>query len=373
MLKSTNYKGVKIKRLADGRDHMMVNFKVNGKRYSQKNFSKIFGKWTPASAYKKLLWVKDEIRAERDPFATSKVTLDDWWYDLYERKIQAKKEGKEGWKEETTGKQYKNYYEKEVKNEIGWKKIHKITKTDFENILENISHTGGTYKNRLKSCLNHVFEEAIKKGELLNNPLDGIKKAQVAMREPVENRAVEDDLLIARELYKAIGEYVPQYHILRGELNMFLYLMLLSAHRYGELLKIEKEDCYPDHGFILTSKDTTKTEVEVRFPIPQELTEYINSIESGLLFPNVTYGSIYMIFQRLVRDSNITVLRNKKISPHDIRRFVVSILSDLKCDSLKIDHLILDHELEGSKKYYFKPNYRMKVEYYNMYWEAIRN
>ena len=52
---------------------------------------------------------------------------------------------------------------------------------------------------------------------------------------------MEDNLIMVKKLYKAIGKYKPK-QTLKNELNAYLYLLLLSAHRYGELLKLTRED-----------------------------------------------------------------------------------------------------------------------------------
>ena len=126
----------------------------------------------------------------------------------------------------------------------------------------------------------------------------------------------------------------------------------------------------------MTLSSITKTKEEYHFPIPDECLEYIDSIESGLLFPTLRRGSIYNIFQRLVdkivQNENITFNDGKTISPHDMRRIMLNIMIiDCKIDGFLADSC-LSHKQSGSTKHYVGFEDEHIRDAYERYWDKLR-
>lgn len=362
------YKGITTKTMKDGSKAIMVRFKYLGKTYPVKNFTKLFNSKTEKQAFDKLQEVKSLIRENKNPFNPQGVSLNDHFYRRYELKV---KSGK--WKVNTTAKIYKTYYESVIKKRIGHKKLHKITYQDLTSILDSISHTKGMYRNRLKLVLNPIFKEALKMGEVFKNPVNDIESEKISKKQKITLRASDDNLTIAKKLYQAIGEYEPQYKKQRGELNIFLYLVLLSAHRYGELIQLTKEDVYLDKKMIISPEHITKTKEDYQFPIPSECINYIKSIKTGLLFPNLKYSAIYGVFQRLVQKANIGLYRGKKLTVHDVRALMLNcMIKECNVDSRLAD-FCLDHKQTGVIEHYLDYEYEDKRKAYNKYWRKVRN
>lgn len=368
-MEKTKIKGIFIKKMADGTEAFIVRFKFFGKTYPLKNFTKLYNCKSLSQTKSKLDSIKEKIRENKDPFLIKKGnSLNDLFYETLDNFIKTKK-----WKENTTAKIYKNYYEKVIKKKIGYKKLKDITYSDLEQIKNSIGHTKGSYQNRLKVILKPIFLEGIKRKEISENPISLLATERVDKKEKMDNRTLENNLEIVKKIYNTIPEYEAQYSYLRDELKIFFYLVLLTAHRYGELLQLTKEDIYLEENLISSPKEITKTKEIYKFPLPKECKEYFEKIDKGLLFPNLKYGSMYMIFQRLVEKSKIKLMRNKKITIHDTRTLMLNIMiKNCKIDSRLAD-FCLEHKQNKTLEHYINFDYESKVESFNKYWELIRN
>ncbi|MCK5111670.1 MAG: tyrosine-type recombinase/integrase [Arcobacteraceae bacterium] len=361
------YKGISKKKLKDGSDAIMVRFKYLGKIYPIKNFTKLFSCSTEKQAFDKLQEVKLSIRNNHDPFNPQGKRLNDYFYKRYDENI-----ANGVWKKNTTAKQSKNYYETVIKKPLGHKKLNKITYSNLSDILKSLSHTKGMYRNNLKRILNPIFREAIKRGELDKNIIELIETEKVDKMQKLTLRAIDNNLVIVKKLYNAIGEYEAQYNYLKGEINIFLYLILLSAHRYGELIQLTKEDVYIDRDLIISPANITKTKEDYHFPIPTECLEYIKSVKSGLLFPSLKYSAIYGIFQRLVVNAGIKLYKGKKLTVHDTRSLMLNIMiRHCKVDSMLAD-TCLDHKQSGVVEHYLDFTFKDKKKAFKKYWKKVQ-
>ncbi len=147
----------------------------------------------------------------------------------------------------------------------------------------------------------------------------------------------------------------------------------MTAHRHGELRLLRIEDCYLDKKMIIAPKTITKTKEDYRYPIPDEVIPYLETIKEGLIFPTLKKGSVYAIFQRLVQLADVKTFNNKRISAHDMRRLLLSIMiRDLKIDSVLADSC-LNHKQRGVINHYLSFQYKDIEEAYHKYWNYLRN
>ncbi|MCW8895531.1 tyrosine-type recombinase/integrase [Sulfurimonas sp.] len=360
-------KGISTKTLKDGSKHYYVRFMHQGKNYPPKNFTKLYGCRTEKQTFAKLQEIKLLISQGKDPFSSSGSTLN----DIFDTRLKQKVENGD-WTH-STPKNYSYFYNAYIRKSIGHKKIEKITYDDLLKIQNGMTHVANSTKNTLKMILRPIFVESIKKGVIHKNVVDMLETYNMPVRESLEVRTDEKHLDIVRKLYNAIPKYKALQKTQQEEVRMFLYLTLLTAHRYGELLKLRIEDCYIDKRMIISPKSITKTKEDYKFPIPQELLEYLKKIESGLIFPTIKRGGIYAIFQRLVKLAGIELYNNKRISLHDTRRFMLTIMiRDLDIDSMLAD-TCLNHKQRGTINHYLSFVYKDIEKAYHQYWELIRN
>lgn len=217
-----------------------------------------------------------------------------------------------------------------------------------------------------------LFAEAVKSGILHENVVNNIDTFQESSDRKIEDRTDDDELSIARRLYDAIPKYKVLSKQQDPEIKMFLYMVLLTAHRMGEIRKIQKEDVNMEKNKIISPKNITKTKEEYHFPIPEECREYIDSIKGGLLFPTLKRGSTYAIFQRLLKLTDIKFNKGKTLSLHDTRRLMLMVMiRNCKIDSMLADSC-LSHKQSGVINHYLNFSYKDKVEAYEKYWGLLR-
>lgn len=359
-------KGITEKKLKDGSTAIYVRFKHEGKIYPVKNFTKLFGITKTSTAATKLHQIKVDISRGLDPFNAKTKDLDHYFEEMYKHNII-----KKVWKEDTTALKYKQYYNKYIKKDLGWRKLSKISYSDLDNILKQLSHTKGTQHNMLKKILNPIFKEALKRNEVNSNPAELLKRVKEDKREKITQRTLEDSLTIVRKLYNAIALYKPK-QTLTNELNAYLYLLLMTAHRYGELLKLTVNDIYLDKDLIVSPANITKTKEDYFFPIPNECKSYFQTVKSGLLFPNLRYTSVADYFKKLVALTDIELFNGKSITPHDTRSLLLSVMMrNCKIDSRLADYC-LEHSTNGVIAHYLDFHYEDKKEAFKQYWELLR-
>jgi integrase len=302
-----------------------------------------------------------------DPFNCQTKNLDYYFEENYRVNVANKT-----WREDTTARNYKNYYNANIRKKIGNKKLSNISYADLDDIIQSLAHTKGTSKNTLKKIVNPIFKQALKRGEINNNPAEHLDRIKTDKKERISKRTDESNLTIAKKLYIGIGKYKPKT-TLKNELNAYLYLLLLSAHRYGELLKLTTEDLYLDKNKIISPSHITKTSEDYHFPIPSECIEYLKTVKSGLLFPNLRYSSVADYFKKLVNISKIEFYKDKTLTPHDTRSLMFNIMiKDCNIDSMLADYC-LDHSQNQIVEHYLDFDYKDKIEPYDKYWELIRS
>lgn len=274
--------------------------------------------------------------------------------------------------QKNTANNYLQYYNRNIRKSIGWKKLSKITYTDLDDIQKTLAHRKGTTLNTIKSLLNPIFKEAIRRGDILHNPVELIKRVKVDKRERITTRTLETSLSMIKKLYNSVDKYTSNL-VPTKELNAYLYLLLLTAHRFGELIKLTTNNIYLDKDLIISPSDITKTKEEYHFPIPTECKEYFKTIQSGLIFPNLKYSSVADYFRKLVSLSEIEFFKDKTLTPHDTRSLLLNVMiRDCKIDSRLAD-FCLDHSATGVIAHYLDFHYEDKKIAYNQYWDKIRD
>ena len=358
-----NYKGISVKKLKNGELAIMVRFKYLGETYPVKNFTKLFGCHTQEEAFDKLQEIKFELLEGNDPFYVDTKDLNYYFYERYKNHLS------EGiWKEATTAKVYLNYYKKYIEKEIGEKKLVKISSKDIEKIMTKLSHTQITMYNQLKKILNPIFNEAIKRGEIKINPMPKIEKQEHKIKKELQERIEETPLVVMQKLYKAVEIYKPKKK-LQNELNNYLYLLLLSGHRYGELLQLSKEDIDMSEQKIISPPSITKTKEIYNFPLPLEILEYLTSIDTGKIFKNLKYSSVADYFKKLVTLANIYTTDKKTITSHDIRAMMFQIM----VQECHIESRLAEECLDQKQDTKLHFSYDEKRDAFEKYWKVLRD
>ncbi|MBU1218143.1 hypothetical protein KJ870_07140 [bacterium] len=359
------FDGITEKKMKNGKTAIMVRFKYDGKIYPVKNFTKLYGIEKPNEAKKKLDQIKVGISQGIKPFVITPFTLTDVWKKRLETK---RTNGK--WSAETC-RNYGYFFNKHIEPLIGNFKLSKITYDDLKEVVDKMPTIQGGSKNRVQKLIYPIFDDAIKNGILNHNPCKYLEVFKSGNDTNLKHRCKNSNLVIARELYKAIPKYKVHQKSQHQEIINYLFLVLFSAHRIGELLRLTKEMVIIEEELIIAPETITKTKQKYRFPIPPICLDYIKNVKSGLLFPTLQRPSIYNIFQRLLKITDLKFYDGETISPHDIRRVMMNVMV-VQCgiDGILADSC-LSHQQKGSTKHYVGFEDIHIREAYEKYWDKI--
>lgn len=157
------------------------------------------------------------------------------------------------------------------------------------NLKKEYAHKSISYQNRIKVLYLPLIDDVmIKDKKIQYNPSSVLTNECALSAESISEKVIDSPINIAKKIYnKLINneiEYLSNYHHStynnNKETNALFLLMLLTAHRFGELLQLRKSDIYENE--IISLSIITKTEKDYHF-------EYIESVKGkdDLLFPNL--------------------------------------------------------------------------------------
>ncbi|MGJ0357333.1 tyrosine-type recombinase/integrase [Aliarcobacter butzleri] len=352
-----------------------ARFRFRNKLYPFINLTYIYRVRKPSEAFLKLQAIKDELRNGINSFSKKHDTTEPTIAKLWTKFIEKKKSESAI----STIKEYTKFYNKWLKKPLENKKVSEITEYDLESILnktdpktnKGLKFGSGGYKGNLKKILSPFFKDALKKRYIKENILEdsSFKFKRIKKKNKISDRTNIRHLEIAKMLYKTIHIYKVGSSKRSLETQAFLYLFLMTGHRYGELLKLTKENLILDEKKVKATSEITKTKITIYYPIPEECMDYFNTIQDGKLFKNIKYGAVYGIFQRLKNQSNIDF----KLTAHEIRNLLLNSMIKLGIDSAIANRACLDHGIDEVLEAYMDLDYEEKLKAYNKYWGALRN
>lgn len=360
--------GISEEKNSKGEKVIYVTFMYLGKRYNRKNFTKLFGITDKTTAAAKLSEIKIAISQNRDPFSVPKITLNDFFEEL------ARDNLKTGRWRENSHYYYVLFYNKYLKPTLGHKKPSDITKKDLNDILvKKMSHLSEETKQQLRKTLSPIFKEAIEQKLMFEDLSLTLPVVPRTIKENFDVRSMDSMELMVKKLYKTIPLYVAHKKAQRRELINFYFFILMTGKRTGEVLKLKKENFYLDEKVCISTKTITKTAKSFKFPVPDEVIPYIESVEGGLIFPSISKGTVGKTWEVLLRISKIRVVEGKRITPHDCRRFLLNLMIDELGVKESVADACLDHSQMGVVRHYRSISYKEIEEAFFKYWEFMRD
>jgi hypothetical protein len=361
------YKGISKKTMADGSICIMARIKHDGTNYPIKNMTNLYGIRTEKKAFEKMGEIKALLSKGIDPFISSDGTLNDLFY----KKVETNR--KNGTWKESTIKSRLYFYDKHIKYNLGKKKIEKIKYEEVMKIIDKFHVNQSDMKNQIIDTLRPIFKEGMKNGIILKNIMDEIPKYNRSKKRiDIKKRTHHSHTDIVRRLYKAIGEYDQAHKENIEQHKMFLYMILLTAHRYNEVNLLEKEHCDLDRRLIIAPASITKTDRDYHYPIPDEVFDYIKNHKGGRLWNIPRGGQSGRIFHRILVKAKIETINDYSLSMHDTRRLMASIVVNiLKLDS-RLAEYMLEHSEQKTIKHYLEFDDDDKIRAYKKYWSYIR-
>ncbi|MAD42200.1 MAG: hypothetical protein CL623_07390 [Arcobacter sp.] len=362
-------KSIYEKKMKDGSINIMVRFTHDCVTYPVKNFTKLYGCEKRSDAVDKLIQVKALLTANKDPFSKSLDTFS----ELYENLLNTKED--EGEWAYYTVKNRRHFFNRYIKNEkrIGRKKVEKITYDDIKYFLNQFNNDSS--RNTAIDILRPIFNEAYEKDIIHKNfmTFKAFKKKRYATKAEIKTRAEDKQADIIKSLYESIKYYDKELARPRNveSHKAYLYMVVMTAHRYGEILQLRKEHCNLEKMKIKAPKEITKTEA-YEYPLPREVFDYVKNHEGGLLFESPSGGSADRVFKRLVNLAEVKLVENHQISSHDCRRMLMSVMvEELGIDSTIADYC-LEHKQNDIKAHYLQLEYETKEKSFNKYWDFLR-
>jgi integrase len=364
------YKGISKKIMKDRSTHIMVRFKHNGITYPVKNFTKLFGCKTEKEASEKLGDVKAQLSKNQDPFVRTPNNLN----ELYEE-MSAKLTKNLTWSE-SSNKTNTSFYNKYIRKTIGLKRLEKITYEDLTKILDGFTVNQISMKKRFNSILRPIFKEQKKMGNLFKNVMEEIETVSgESIKVNLDQRINTDYQEVLRRFYFSVQHFETVKSKNKERFQMYLYMLVLTAHRVGELSKLRKEHCDLQNRKIIAPASITKTRRDYHYPIPDEVYDFIQNHPGGLLFglSENSRSSATRLFKLFSEFIGVEVLEGHNFTSHDMRKLLMTVMVS-KCgiDSALADYT-LEHKQQGMKKHYINFTYQDKVNAYKKYWTYLRN
>ena len=357
-LKKTNKPGVYEVLNNDGTKSFIVRFSHGGKRYGNKNFTKLYGCNTPSQAYLKLQEIKIMLSKEINPFENKKTNTLDSYFEDYLSTITNKKNH---YSTET-------FYNKHIKH-LGNKTIDKITEKDILNILNtSLKDKSNRTKKTLKIILGPIFKKALKNKEIELNPLEDIKFPKPQPKREITLRVADDLIVTVKKIYnKVLVEPDIERRI------VFLFA-LMTARRRTEILQLEWADIKGDK--VVVPESITKTNIAEEYPLPQEIIElleiYKNINPKSKKIFSIRPDRVTKAFTQLVKEADIEMIKGQKITLHDTRNLFQSIMMNETFNPYLVDRC-LSHVHHGSMlTTYLSFGYAKRKEVFERYWSIIR-
>ena len=336
----------------------IARFKHLGKRYSDKNFTKLYGCTTGKQASDKLYEVKSMLSQGLNPFKKDvKLSLNDY-FDLYIEQIK--------------GKDYeikKTYYNKHIKPLIGKISISDLTEDHVNKILisKTLRDLAPRTKFTTKMILDPIFKKAIKDGRLLINPLEDIKFSKKSIKKKLHSRIVDSDVTVANILYNDIMA------LDNLEIKACLLIALMTARRRGEILQLHWSDIIEDKVYVRSA--TTKTNIDEEYPLPIEVVDIIRKLQKDQSNENIfslKEDRPTRVFTRLIEKSSIKFTKGEKITLHDTRHLFISIMAAKDFNIQLLDQCISHSQGNTILDTYLSISYVKKKEVFEAYWNIIR-
>lgn len=272
---------------------------------------------------------------------------------------------------QSTLRDFRSMYRREVEPAIGDMKAVDVKKRDIIAILNRIAHERGkgVMSNRVRELINAMFNYAVAQDLIEYNPATGVKKA--GQERPGERYLSRDEI----RLYWAHTEEEPP------DERAFFRLLLLLALRPGEVMKLKWE--YLD-GRVLTLpaeivKNNRRHELYICDLAQDELSMLSPAYrEAEYLFPGHLKGTHRTSFReghlRLLLAMNDGKMKRENWhvplwTLRDIRRTCETQMRRVISDGEAVSR-VLNHDVSAIRKHYDKNTYFDKKKLALLKWEA---
>lgn len=367
--KKTKYNNIYEIETAEGQKNYIANFSHLGKRYGDRNFTKLFGSKTSHQAYQKLVEIKVSIAAGNNPFINTSLKMNDLMKKYFEQ-LQSKK----------TNSKYVEIntyvYEKHVKPVIGHLFIDKVTVDHIDKIIFAMHNAGMSSASirKVKTILNPIFQEAFLKEDIKRNILNLAKFGKKgtafevkSSKDELTHRIAEPLEEVAKKLYRAALNVENTHY------RAACLLSIMCARRIGEIRQLNYEDINFERNVIRARREVTKTSVQEFYPLPIEVKNILlgHPKKTGKIFSfwDTTFYDNYK--RNVVSKSGVLLAPYAKITSHDNRNLFLSI--GRKKFAYELVDRALSHKNNTIAEIYTAYEANELTNVYDAYWEMLRS
>lgn len=368
-LTKTKYDNVYLYEDKNKKTFYYVNFTLNSKNYQRKNFTKLFGCNTLRQTKDKFEEIKTMIRRGEDPFSKKSI-ITETVKSVILAQIDDKKPNVKGKDNSEYRGSLRVFYNLYIDDTIGHLLFENIKMHHINKILKNISNLSNGRQKLISVLLYKEFETRFRKRQMEENFLYDVKFGKDEGKTKLDIRLNEDLTSVAKKLYKAIMEQTYKAKIA-------LLLSIMCGRRSGEILTVKNKDVKKDEKgiiFILVNKFHTKTGIDEKYIIPEEV---VDLLPSGVfdestkeeLVCQFHKNTIYLNYNKMIEKSDIDIHEEYSLTSHDNRNLFLSLMTQKNYDYNMLD-ACLSHS--NSNRYY-EVSYEKRSEIFREYWEILRN
>jgi len=365
---------------ATGKKEYLATWSQRGRRYIEKNLTRLYGSTTAYQASTKLNELKVLISKGEDPFSKEDPDKLKNFSSLVLNEIQSRNV-KDNYKVIQ-----KLIYLKHLDKPLGKLKLDQVTihilEKTFHKILQEYSFE--TVIN-LKKTIRPTLDYAVDENLIPNNPLNSLKikkqtrsnkrKRKAPLKHRLLGKTNTKYLNISKVLYNEALHYTPKRpknHDDPREFQIAFLIAIMTARRRSEILKISYEDI-TEYGTVKTRADTTKTEVWEEYPLPEEVLDRLQPQGKGPIVPHITEKRYSYHMKQLIEGLDLPIHTDMKITGHDTRNLFLTIMSKETKNPFLCDTAI-SHDQSNYKMLltYYEPDISDFIELFEWYWDLLR-
>lgn len=368
----------------NGEKEYFARWTQNGRSYSPKNLTRLFGCTTAKQSLTKLDEIKILISKGDDPFEVdNRSDLNKTITELVLSEIQ----------DRPAGEEYKyiqeKIYMKHVDPHIGKLKLEDLKMHTIVDLFRKLKKTekDDTIVN-LKKTINPTLDHAVDEGLTDKNPLQSRRVKQMTKASPGSGKAplkhrltgMDDNRYVntARQIYNAaLVVSKESLKKQRGrmpdrELKIAFLLVLMTGRRRSEMLDINYSDI-TEYGTVKTRIESTKTSVWEEYPLPSEVLELLEPNGIGKILPNLSRSTYSDYIRKFIDDLELSLHAGMKVDGHDTRNLFLTIMSKetknpFLCDTA-LSHSKSKHNMLLT---YYEPDLSDYKELFEHYWDLLR-
>lgn len=351
-------KGIKLNKY----DEYEVRLNYLGKRYSVINYTKKYNCNTLEEVESKIKELKEQIDKGEEPLSRKKFGE---YFDEYFKKL-----AKKG---TASSYNYNKMYDKYAKSHLHDLLVAKLEKKHIDYIYEDMidyRDDNGKYTinskqslKKMKTILSPTFKLLHKLNKIDRNYLEIVEIPELDRHTELASLSFrlkdQNYTEVVQKLYKSIQNLKDENS------RMYLLFTLMTMRRKEETFKITKNHITNDVVYV--SKGMTKTNIDERFIIPDELQEYMTSNQNEYVLKCGVHKYLDD-WQIVLKDAGIDYFQKFRV--YDTRHLFMSIMS--KKYNRELVGACISHYKGDTNEKYSSYEFADRKDIMKIWWDILR-